>query len=325
MPLTQTEIQERLRQKFGERSARTGGKGAARRKYKAVSKTATQDDKRLNSQLKRLNVSQIPAIEEVNLFKDDGTVVHFSKPKGFLRNIAKKKKIKIMIIFPLFLELYYSPFFKKKSYPLFLGSKKKNVPIKKKFFSKCLFFFFVIKKKIVQAEIGSNTYIIQGPHATKNLQEMFPDILPHLGGESIEKLKNKEKKKVLFICFVIVIIMSKMIWSINLAQVLKQANFGGDDVPKLVNENFEEVAKSDEKTEAPAQEKTQENKDANAAAPSVDANAAAAPSADANASATTTTSTATTAPSSTDANTTTTAAATGFSFYLLSYIYMYIY
>jgi len=157
MPLNQAEIQERLRQKFGDRSARTGGKGAFRRKYKAVTKTATQDDKRLNSQLKRLNITQIPAIEEVNLFKDDGNVVHFTKPK-------------------------------------------------------------------VQAEISSNTYVVQGNHATKKLEELFPDILPQLGGESIEKLKN-------------------------LAQVLKQANLGAEEVPTLVNENFEEVAKRDEKVE----------------------------------------------------------------------------
>jgi len=159
MPLTQSDVQERLKKLFGDRSARTGGKGTSRRKNKAVSKVPTQDDKRLNSQLKRLNVTQIPAIEEVNLFKDDGHVVHFTKPK-------------------------------------------------------------------VQAEISSNTYVVQGEHATKKLEELFPDILPQLGGESIEKLKN-------------------------LAQVLKQANFGAAEqgVPTLVDENFEEVAKRDEKEE----------------------------------------------------------------------------
>jgi len=176
MPLSQTRIQERLKEKFGDRSSRTGGKGAVRRKYKAPAKTATQDDKRLNSQLKRLNVTQIPAIEEVNLFKDDGTVVHFTKPK-------------------------------------------------------------------VQAEIASNTYVIQGDHATKKLEELFPDILPQLGGESIEKLKN-------------------------LAQVLQKANFGADQVPNLVDENFEEVAKRDEKEETaeksgdkPAVQNTEEKKE----------------------------------------------------------------
>merc|ERR1712085_113457 len=32
-------------------------------------------------QLKRLGVNNIPGIEEVNMFKEDGTVVHFSAPK----------------------------------------------------------------------------------------------------------------------------------------------------------------------------------------------------------------------------------------------------
>jgi len=60
---------------------RTGGKGSVRRKKKAVHKTTTTDDKRLQNTLKRLGVNNIPAIEEVNLFKDNGTVVHFNNPK----------------------------------------------------------------------------------------------------------------------------------------------------------------------------------------------------------------------------------------------------
>ena len=39
------------------------------------------DDKRLQNTLKRLGVNTIPGIEEVNLFKDNGSVVHFSNPK----------------------------------------------------------------------------------------------------------------------------------------------------------------------------------------------------------------------------------------------------
>jgi len=60
---------------------RTGGKGSVRRKHKATRKAATHDDKRLKSQLNRLNVRDIPAIEEVNLFKEDGQVIHFTNPK----------------------------------------------------------------------------------------------------------------------------------------------------------------------------------------------------------------------------------------------------
>lgn len=55
------------------------------RKKKAVHKTATTDDKRLQSTLKRIGVNGIPAIEEVNIFKDD-VVIQFLNPKGNLNS-----------------------------------------------------------------------------------------------------------------------------------------------------------------------------------------------------------------------------------------------
>ncbi len=48
----------------------------------AVHKHAAGDDKKLQSTLKKLQVNAIPGIEEVNLFKDDGSVIHFTNPKG---------------------------------------------------------------------------------------------------------------------------------------------------------------------------------------------------------------------------------------------------
>jgi len=60
---------------------RMGGKGTARRKKKVVHKTAATDDKKLQSSLKKISVNQIPGIEEVNMIKDDGTVMHFNNPK----------------------------------------------------------------------------------------------------------------------------------------------------------------------------------------------------------------------------------------------------
>ncbi|KAK1303587.1 hypothetical protein QJS10_CPB11g02272 [Acorus calamus] len=61
-------------------AVRTGGKGSVRRKKKAVHKTTTTDDKRLQSTLKRIGVNAIPAIEEVNIFKDE-LVIQFLNPK----------------------------------------------------------------------------------------------------------------------------------------------------------------------------------------------------------------------------------------------------
>merc|ERR1712217_993087 len=39
------------------------------------------DEKQMQAQLKRLGVNNIPGIEEVNMFKEDGTVIHFASPK----------------------------------------------------------------------------------------------------------------------------------------------------------------------------------------------------------------------------------------------------
>jgi nascent polypeptide-associated complex subunit beta len=61
-------------------AVRTGGKGTVRRKKKAIHKTTTTDDKMLQSTLKRIGVNAIPAIEEVNIFKDD-VVIQFQNPK----------------------------------------------------------------------------------------------------------------------------------------------------------------------------------------------------------------------------------------------------
>ncbi|XP_042060034.1 nascent polypeptide-associated complex subunit beta-like [Salvia splendens] len=69
---------EKLRKMAG--SVRTGGKGTMRRKKKAVHKTTTTDDKRLQSTLKRVGVNAIPGIEEVNIFKED-VVIQFVNPK----------------------------------------------------------------------------------------------------------------------------------------------------------------------------------------------------------------------------------------------------
>jgi nascent polypeptide-associated complex subunit beta len=54
-----------------------------RRKIVRKSKpTNAQDDKKLQGALKKLNVQPIAGVEEVNMFREDGNVLHFSAPKG---------------------------------------------------------------------------------------------------------------------------------------------------------------------------------------------------------------------------------------------------
>lgn len=56
-------------------------KGTPRRKVKKVTKTNSGDDRKLQAALQSLKVQPIPGIEEVNMFRDDGKVIHLSHPR----------------------------------------------------------------------------------------------------------------------------------------------------------------------------------------------------------------------------------------------------
>lgn len=64
------------------KDVRIGGKGTPRRKRKVVHQTPGTDDKKLQSVLKKTAVNPIPGIEEVNMIKNDGTVINFNNPKA---------------------------------------------------------------------------------------------------------------------------------------------------------------------------------------------------------------------------------------------------
>ena len=70
-----------IAKRFGGATASTGGKGTVRRKKKVAQKGAAQSDAKLGTTLKKLGATNIPGIEEVNLFKEDGNVIHFVNPK----------------------------------------------------------------------------------------------------------------------------------------------------------------------------------------------------------------------------------------------------
>jgi nascent polypeptide-associated complex subunit beta len=46
--------------------------------------------------LKKLNVQPIQAIEEVNMFKSDGNVIHFSAPKGLVNRFSRLKSDRLV-------------------------------------------------------------------------------------------------------------------------------------------------------------------------------------------------------------------------------------
>mmetsp|Transcript_22722 Transcript_22722/g.27873 ORF Transcript_22722/g.27873 Transcript_22722/m.27873 type:complete len:167 (-) Transcript_22722:154-654(-) len=71
-----------IAKRFGGASVSTGGKGSVRRKKKTSSRgSSAQSDAKLGVALKKLGATNIPGIEEVNFFKDDGKVIHFRNPR----------------------------------------------------------------------------------------------------------------------------------------------------------------------------------------------------------------------------------------------------
>lgn len=60
---------------------RTVGKGTVRRKVKKTAKSSAGELAKLQNALKKVNAQPIPAIEEVNMFREDGQVLHFAAPK----------------------------------------------------------------------------------------------------------------------------------------------------------------------------------------------------------------------------------------------------
>lgn len=54
--------------------------GTQRRKKKHVTVQNVNEDKKLKSAIKKFGVQPLQDIEEVNMFKDDNTVVHFKRP-----------------------------------------------------------------------------------------------------------------------------------------------------------------------------------------------------------------------------------------------------
>merc|ERR1719287_55953 len=73
----------RLAAKFGN-STQIGAKGTQRRMKKAghtKNEQASKEAVKLSAALKKYGVQPLPDIEELNMFKDDNTVIHFKRPQ----------------------------------------------------------------------------------------------------------------------------------------------------------------------------------------------------------------------------------------------------
>ena len=68
----------KLAARFG--NAQIGGKGTQRRTKKVVHHQEVSEDKKLKSTIKKYGMQQLQDIDEVNMFRDDNTVVHLKRP-----------------------------------------------------------------------------------------------------------------------------------------------------------------------------------------------------------------------------------------------------
>jgi nascent polypeptide-associated complex subunit beta len=73
------EARKKMAEKFG--NLKLGGKGTEKRKKIVVHKGAAVQDKKIVALAKKSGARNIGETAEINIFKDDNTVLHFKKPK----------------------------------------------------------------------------------------------------------------------------------------------------------------------------------------------------------------------------------------------------
>jgi len=140
---------------------RCRGKGTPRRKTKKVHKSSGTDDKKLQTSLKKLNVQPIQAIEEVNMFKEDGNVIHFAAPKGMYAACPLNPSYALILA----------------QHPLAIFWDSKPSLTNGSIFP-------------VHASVPSNTFAIYGNGEDKELTELVPGILNQLGPDSLASLRR---------------------------------------------------------------------------------------------------------------------------------------
>lgn len=52
-------------------------------------KAGKQEDKKIMGAVKKYSPQNLDGITEVNMFKDDNTVIHFVKPSGILKDFTR--------------------------------------------------------------------------------------------------------------------------------------------------------------------------------------------------------------------------------------------
>lgn len=112
------------------------------------------EDKKLQAALKKLNVQPVSGIEEVNMFREDGNVLHFKQPKG---ELAGRGSRGVSCVY---------------AHMLTLAVQSHNFP------------------PLVHGVGASNTYAVYGAGADKELTDLVPGILSQLGPDSLASLRK---------------------------------------------------------------------------------------------------------------------------------------
>ena len=73
------EARKKMEAKFG--NIKLGGKGTEKRKKLVVHKSSAVQDKKILAIAKKSGAKNIGETQEINVFKDDNSVLHFKKPK----------------------------------------------------------------------------------------------------------------------------------------------------------------------------------------------------------------------------------------------------
>lgn len=98
------EARKKMQEKFG--NIKIGGKGTQKRKKQVVHKSTAVQDKKISAVAKKANAKNIGETQEINIFRDDHSVLHFKKPKleysikekvSFVTGAAETKSIKDLL------------------------------------------------------------------------------------------------------------------------------------------------------------------------------------------------------------------------------------
>ena len=99
------EARKKLAEKFG--NTQIGGKGTQRRKHEAKKRgNKVETDKKIEGIAKKAQAKKLNEISEINIFKDDNTVIHFKKPTleysfkekvSFVSGLHETKNIKELL------------------------------------------------------------------------------------------------------------------------------------------------------------------------------------------------------------------------------------